>query len=95
MKSISEILEKNSRANRASLVVFISCGDPDIDFTEKLAKAACAAGADIVELGVPFSDPMADGPTIQAAGQRALASGTTLEKVIEMSGRLRAGGLEN
>lgn len=95
MKSISEILEKNSRAGRASLAVFISCGDPDIAFTEKLAKAVCAAGADIVELGVPFSDPMADGPTIQAAGQRALASGTTLEKVLEMAGRLRDGGLEN
>ena len=93
MKSISEILERNSRAGRASLAVFISCGDPDIAFTEKLAKAVCAAGADIVELGVPFSDPMADGPTIQAAGQRA--SGTTLEKVLEMAGRLRAEGLEN
>ena len=94
MKSISEILEKNSGANRASLAVFISCGDPDMAFAEKLVRAVCEAGADIVELGVPFSDPMADGPTIQAAGQRAIASGATLEKTLEMSGRLRAGGIE-
>lgn len=94
MKSISEILEKNSGANRASLAVFISCGDPDMAFAEKLVRAVCEAGADIVELGVPFSDPMADGPTIQAAGQRAIASGVTLEKTLEMSGRLRAGGIE-
>lgn len=95
MKSITETLNENSRKNRASLITFISCGDPNIAFTEKLVKTVCAAGADIVELGVPFSDPMADGPTIQAASQRALASSTTLEKVVKMAGRLRKDGVEN
>lgn len=95
MKSIKEVLKNNSESGRATLVTFISCGDPEISFTEKLVKAACKGGADIIELGVPFSDPMADGATIQAASQRALAAGTTLQKVLDMAGRLRKDGVEN
>lgn len=95
MKTIREIFEKNAGENRATLITFISCGDPNLPFTEKLVKTVCAAGADIVELGVPFSDPMADGATIQAASQRALAGGATLKKVVEMAGGLRRGGVEN
>ena len=95
MKSIKEVLKNNSESGRATLVTFISCGDPEISFTEKLVKAACKGGADIIELGVPFSDPMADGATIQAASQRALSAGTTLQKVLDMAGRLRKDGVEN
>ena len=54
MKSIKEVLKNNSESGRATLVTFISCGDPEISFTEKLVKAACKGGADIIELGVPF-----------------------------------------
>lgn len=75
---------------RKALVLFVSAGDPDLSATEKLIRAIVAEGADIVEIGVPFSDPMADGPTIQAASQRALASGTTLAGILEMIRRLRA-----
>ena len=68
---INHIFKKTAKENRAALVVFISCGDPDIGFTEKLVRRVCDAGADMVELGVPFSDPMADGKSIQAASRRA------------------------
>lgn len=69
---------------RAALVTFITAGDPDYDSSLTLLKALPAAGADIIELGVPFTDPMADGPAIQAAGLRALKAGQTLAKTIEM-----------
>ncbi|MCJ8144307.1 tryptophan synthase subunit alpha [Ancylobacter sp. A5.8] len=69
---------------RAALVTFITAGDPDRETSLALLKALPAAGADIIELGVPFTDPMADGPAIQAAGLRALKAGQTLAKTIEM-----------
>ena len=91
---ISEIFKKLSVENRAALIPFVSCGDPNLDFTEKLVGRVCASGADIVELGVPFSDPMADGPTIQQASNRALAGGATLPKILDMVKRLRSGGVQ-
>jgi tryptophan synthase alpha chain len=72
------------REGRAALVTFITAGDPDGATSLALLKALPAAGADIIELGMPFSDPMADGPTIQASSQRALKSGQTLKKTLEM-----------
>jgi len=69
---------------RAALVTFVTAGDPDHDTSLALLKALPAAGADIIELGVPFTDPMADGPAIQAAGLRALAAGQTLAKTLAM-----------
>lgn len=69
---------------RAALVTFITAGDPDHDTSLALLKALPEAGADIIELGVPFTDPMADGPAIQAAGLRALKNGQTLAKTIAM-----------
>jgi tryptophan synthase alpha chain len=74
---------------RKALVSFVCAGDPDLETTARLVTAIAAAGADIIELGVPFSDPMADGPTIQAASQRALAAGTTLAGVLEMVAKVR------
>lgn len=91
---ISELFNKLSAQNRAALVAFVSCGDPSLDFTKKLVKTVCRAGADIVELGVPFSDPMADGAVIQASSQRALAAGTTILSAIEMAGDLRKDGID-
>lgn len=69
---------------RAALVTFVTAGDPDHDTSLALLRALPAAGADIIELGVPFTDPMADGPAIQAAGLRALAAGQTLAKTLAM-----------
>ena len=69
---------------RAALVTFVMAGDPDFDTALALLKALPAAGADVIELGVPFTDPMADGPAIQAAGLRALTAGQTLAKTIAM-----------
>jgi len=74
------------------LVTYVCAGDPDLAATERLVPSLAEAGADVIELGVPFSDPLADGPTIQAASQRALASGTTLPGVLSLVERLRHSG---
>lgn len=72
-----------------ALVTFITAGDPNLAVTEEMICLLEDAGADIIELGVPFSDPMADGPTIQLSSERALAAGTTLQGVLETVGRVR------
>ena len=66
-----------------SLVAYLTCGDPDLATTRDIALAAIDAGADVIELGVPFSDPVADGPVIQRASERALRHGTSLLQVLE------------
>lgn len=71
------------------LITFITAGDPDLDTTFKLVLALEKAGADLVELGVPFSDPMADGPVIQRSSQRSLAGGTNLKGILNLVRRLR------
>jgi tryptophan synthase alpha chain len=71
------------------IVAYITAGDPSLDATLEFVLALADAGADIIELGVPFSDPLADGPTIQRASERALKSGTTLARVIELVRRVR------
>ncbi|MGH9513177.1 MAG: tryptophan synthase subunit alpha [Terriglobales bacterium] len=75
--------------NRPALVAYVTCGDPDIETTFDIVLAAIEAGADIVELGVPFSDPVADGPVIQRASERALRRGTTLSDVLALAKRVR------
>ena len=70
-------------ARRAGLVIFVTAGDPHPDQTIELMHALVAAGADVLELGVPFSDPMADGPVIQRASERALAQGMDLRRVLD------------
>ena len=74
---------------RAGLVIYLTAGDPDPDTSLALFQGLAAAGADLVEIGMPFSDPMADGPSIQAAGQRALKRGTTLRSTLAMVRTLR------
>jgi tryptophan synthase alpha chain len=76
---------------RAALVTFTVAGDPDYDTSLALAKALPQAGADVIELGMPFTDPMADGPAIQAAGVRALAAGQTMKKTLALVRAFRAG----
>jgi tryptophan synthase alpha chain len=76
-------------AGELGIVAYITAGDPTLDATPKYVLALAEAGADIVELGVPFSDPLADGPTIQRASERALKSGTTLHGVLDLVRRVR------
>ena len=77
------------REKKKALIAFIACGDPNLSTTEKLALGFADLGVDILELGVPFSDPLADGPTIQAASQRALKHNVNLSTVLALVKRLR------
>ncbi len=79
---------------RAGLVTFVTAGDPDPDTAFEILQGLPAAGADVIEIGMPFSDPMADGPAIQAAGQRALKAGMTLRRTLDMVRRFREGDAE-
>ena len=74
---------------KPSLVAYVTCGDPDLPTTRDIVLAAIDAGAQVVELGVPFSDPVADGPVIQRASERALKNGTTLAQVLELAREVR------
>jgi tryptophan synthase alpha chain len=83
-KRIQTCFQTCRDANRAALVTYIMAGDPDAATSLKLLEALPEAGADIIELGIPFTDPMADGPAIQAAGLRALKGGQTLHKTLDL-----------
>ena len=74
---------------KPALVVYVTCGDPDMATTREIVLAAIEAGADAIELGVPFSDPVADGPVIQRASERALKHGTTLAEVLTLAAEIR------
>jgi tryptophan synthase alpha chain len=89
---LERLFQESRRTKRKALVVYICAGDPDLATTERLVPALAEAGADVIELGVPFSDPLADGPTIQAASQRSLAAGTTLAGILESVRKLRRAG---
>ncbi len=80
-----------ARARRAALVTFVMAGDPDPATSLEIVRALPGAGADVIELGMPFTDPMADGPAVQAAGLRALAAGMTLAATLELVRAFRAG----
>ncbi len=86
---ISKRFAELRAAGELGIVAYITAGDPTLDATHKFVLALAEAGADIVELGVPFSDPLADGPTIQRASERALKSGTTLPGVLHLVQRIR------
>jgi tryptophan synthase alpha chain len=75
--------------NKPSLIAYVTCGDPDLATTREIVLAAIEAGASIVELGVPFSDPLADGPVIQRASERALKHGTSLGQVLKLAAEIR------
>jgi len=75
--------------NKPALVAYVTCGDPDLATTREVIRAAIEAGASIIELGVPFSDPLADGPVIQRASERALKHGTSLEHVLTLAAEIR------
>lgn len=80
---------KDAFKNGKAFIPFITCGDPDLETTENIVKASVENGADLIELGIPFSDPTAEGPVIQGANLRALEGGVTTDKVFEMVKRLR------
>jgi tryptophan synthase alpha chain len=75
---------------RPALVAYVTCGDPDLSTTREIVLAAINSGADIIELGVPFSDPVADGPVIQRASERAVSHGVSLEQVLEVAAYVRS-----
>ncbi len=89
MTRIERRFAKLREERRAGLVIYLMAGDPDAETSLALFEGLAGAGADLIEIGMPFSDPMADGPSIQAAGQRALKAGMTLRKVLAMVRRLR------
>ena len=83
--------QKLAQEGRAGLVTFLTANDPDFDTSLAIVKALPKAGADIIELGMPFTDPMADGPAVQASSQRALKSGATMKKTLSLVREFRAG----
>src|SRR5205809_3817652 len=89
---ISKRFAELRASGELGIVAYITAGDPTIDATLKFVLALAEAGADVIELGVPFSDPLADGPTIQRASERALKAGTTLAGVLELVRRIRQSG---
>lgn len=84
MNNIKEAFKKGK-----AFIPFITCGDPDLETTEKIVRSMAENGADLIELGIPFSDPTAEGPVIQGANLRALSSGVTTDKIFDMVRRLR------
>lgn len=90
MSRIAEAFARAKREQRAALVIYVCAGDPDLGTTFELIRAAAEAGADVIEIGMPFSDPTADGPVIQRAAERALRSGTTLRGVFDVVRKVRA-----
>lgn len=90
MKRIDAVFRRLKKTGSKALIPFITAGDPDLETTRKLALEIAARGADLLELGIPFSDPLADGPTIQAASLRALQGGVKLGDVLTLAGQVRA-----
>jgi len=89
MSRIAEKFEFLSSSGRKALIPFVTAGDPNLDMTLDIMHTLVSAGSDIIELGVPFSDPMADGPTIQRSSERALARGTGLKDVLNVVSKFR------
>ncbi len=94
MTRIRKAFAEARKAGRPALVVFVEAGDPDLATTARLLPSLAAAGADVLEMGIPFSDPIADGPVIQRAHERGLASGTTLGAALDLLSGLRRDGFD-
>ena len=89
MNSIQQTFANSRQAGRGVLIVYVTAGDPSLEETVGIVITVAEAGADIVELGIPYSDPLADGPTIQAASQRALEAGATIQGVFDCAAQIR------
>jgi tryptophan synthase alpha chain len=92
MTRIDDTFARLRAERRKAFVAYVMAGDPDFDTSREIVLGLPAAGVDVIELGLPFTDPMADGPTIQLAGQRALAAGQTLDRTLDLARALRATG---
>src|SRR5579863_492677 len=90
MNGVQSAFERAKRERRVAFIPYLMAGDPDLATTEILLDALSSAGADVIELGVPYSDPLADGPSIASAGARALAGGTRLTDVLALAARCSA-----
>ena len=90
MSRIGQLFQNLKRDGRKALIAYLTAGDPSPDRTPALVEALVRGGADLIELGVPFSDPIADGPVIQRGGERALKAGTTLRGVLDIAAQIRA-----
>jgi tryptophan synthase alpha chain len=84
VKSITEKIKETQKENRLAFIPFVIAGDPDFEYSKQILLSLQSSGADIIELGIPYSDPLADGPVIQLAAKRALKSGSSLRKSIEL-----------
>jgi tryptophan synthase alpha chain len=91
MSRIDEAFATMRRQRRTGLVAYVTAGDPDLERSARVLRAVDRGGADVIEVGVPFSDPLADGPVIQRAAERALRAGTTLTAVLDLIARERHG----
>ena len=89
MSAIAQVFDRVAEERRAAFIPFLMAGDPDLGTTPRLVEALAAGGADLIELGIPFSDPIADGPVNQRAATRALAAGTTLAGVLDVVATVR------
>jgi tryptophan synthase alpha chain len=89
MTRIGQLFECLKRDGRKGLIAYLTAGDPSLERTPALVEALVRGGADLIELGVPFSDPIADGPVIQRAGERALKAGATLHGILEAAAEIR------
>ena len=85
MNRLASTFEELAKTGRKALIPFVTAGDPRPDFTVPLMHAMVEAGVDVIELGIPFSDPMADGPVIQRASERALAHKMSLRRTLEVA----------
>lgn len=90
MSRLQATFEALRASNQRAFMPFITCGDPDLTITKTLLARYITSGADIIEIGIPFTDPLADGPTIQRASERALAAGTTMNDALELIAEVRS-----
>jgi tryptophan synthase alpha chain len=89
MSRLADTFDRLHRTHRPGLITYVTAGDPDVETSERILHALARAGADVIEVGVPFSDPLADGPAIQRASERALAAGMTLRGTLDLVRRIR------
>jgi tryptophan synthase alpha chain len=87
--AVDAVFDRCKGEDRAALIAFLTAGFPDLSMTPALVEAACEGGADIIELGFPYSDPLADGPAIQASSQRALEAGATFDSVLDIAAKVK------
>jgi len=89
VNSIQQTFANSRQNDRGALIIYVTAGDPSLEETVQIVTTIAEAGADIIELGIPYSDPLADGPTIQAASQRALTAGATIQGVFDCAAQVR------